>query len=195
MVTLLALLLISSGLPDQLALDQSVQQGRLSLVMLNSRGEPVKGTVQISVSRLDRQGARQPRFSIGPNSTLPYGRYHLRVEGSPAYPVEKTIVIHEPEQVVIVGLFIAPIELPAPSNIIRGSVSAPNVKRGCRWVRLISPVSEREFKDLRVFDSGRFTASDVKPGQYLVVLLGEQGICSVTQTSITGEPLQDLAPL
>ncbi len=192
MKVIISLLLMAMPVVGQVSLDESGQRGILRLVLLTALGEPIHGNARISVRRTDRAKPRQEPMTIGLESTLPYGNYQLSVQASPAYPVEKNITIGEPEQTVIVGLFLAPIELPVLKTYTSGSISVDRLKQGCKWVRLISLVSEFEYRDSQVQPSGRFVFSDVKAGRYLLVVFGEAGVCDTSQVVIQGTPGETL---
>jgi hypothetical protein len=92
----------------------------------------------------------------------------------------------------VVALFLAPIELPPAGNYIRGKLPAKSIAAGCSLVRILSPVSERDFGNARALDSGEFVFRDIKPGKYIVVTFGNEGICEVLQTIVTGDSTQEL---
>lgn len=187
----IVLSLLFSTLAAQVPLDQSGQKGIVEFVVVDSNGMPVDGDVTFSVRRTPSKGAA-PDIEIGAKASLDYGTYKLTVRGSPAYPVEKTITVQAPYQAVLIGLFVAPIELPWVGNVVRGRVPGANGKRGCLWVRLVSPVSEVEYADAKALTSGEFVFENIKPGKYLLITFGERGICEVSQVNVFDKRTQEL---
>src|SRR5262249_55235119 len=89
--------------------------------------------------------------------------------------------------------FVAPIELPWIGNFVRGKIPASSRERGCRWIRLISAVSATEYAETKAADSGDFALDDIKPGKYLMITIGDHGLCEVSQTTVLPKQAQDLS--
>jgi len=186
----LILLSASCLLSAQVQLDVSDKQGTVEIVVVDANGVPLRGDIRVTAYQLV-DGKYGPETVVGMKPKLRYSTYKLVVRGSPAYPVEKIITVNEPYQVVLVGLFVAPIELPWIGNAVHGKLP-PNQQGRCRWVRLISPVSDTEEATARALDSGDFTLENVKPGTYIVVTFGDGGICNSGQTLVADKRTQDL---
>ncbi len=188
---LITITLLCSALAAQVPLDDSDRKGMVEIVVVDSNGVPVRGNISFSVRQI-QGGKNTPEVTVGAKASLNYGTYNLTVRGSPAYPVDKIIKVRDPYQVVLVGLFVAPIELPWVGNIVRGKLPPTSKEGGCSWVRLVSPVSENEFADAKALASGEFVLENVKPGKYLLVTFGDRGICDVVQATVVDKPNQEI---
>lgn len=192
MLALLIGLLSSLIATAQTPLDESYKDGVLDIRVVDPMGRPLHGGISLSVQQVI-DGKPKPPFTIESKTTLKYGTYQLAVRGSPGYPVDRIVQITKPYQLVVVTLFLAPIELPSAGNYIKGKLPAKSIAAGCSLVRILSPVSEHDFADAQALDSGEFVFMDIKPGKYLVITVGNEGICEVLQTIVTGDSTQELA--
>lgn len=179
------------GLAAQVQLDESDKEGTVEILVVDCNGVPVRGDVSFSVRQLV-DGRNMPEVKVGAKANLRYGTYRLTVRGSPAYPVDKILKVRDRYQVVLVSLFVAPIELPWAGNMVRGKLSFASRQRSCSWIRLVSPVSENEYADARALASGEFVLEDIKPGRYILITFGDQGICDMAQVTVIDKPIQDL---
>ncbi|HSB13402.1 MAG TPA: hypothetical protein VLE22_03020 [Bryobacteraceae bacterium] len=187
----IALSFLFSTLAAQAPLDERGKSGVVEFFVVDSNGVPVKGDITFSVRQL-RDGKTAREVKVGAKASLAYGTYKLTVQGSPAYPVEKIIKVKEAYQPVLIGLFVAPIELPWAGNVVRGKLPRASAERGCLSVRLVSPVAENEYADARALASGEFGFENIKPGRYLLVTFGERGICEVSPVSVFDKRTQEL---
>ncbi len=117
------------------------------------------------------------------------------IEGHRSYDgkiIRNRLKVKEAYQPVLIGLFVAPIELPWVGNVVRGKLPRASAERGCLSVRLVSPVSENEYADAKALASGEFGFENIKPGRYLLVTFGERGICEVSPVSVFDKRTQEL---
>ena len=177
------------------ALDETGKEGVLEIYFVDADGMPIPASAQPIVTVEDaRTGRKVYERRVGLRTlTLPYGTYWLRVQLSPAYPVDKKIVIRDRFQVTYISFTVAPIELPWDGNTIHGTVVTRQPKdHSCKWVRLVSAFSETDFSEAKASDNGRFTIENVRPGTYLGIVSGENGICGITRVKVSDERLQDI---
>jgi hypothetical protein len=191
MLYLITILLAAVTSTAQIPIDQSDKEGTLETVLVDLAGRPVSWGTESSI-RAITNGRLGPPSRVGRKAKLKYGTYSLTVVCPGAYTVEKTLKIAEPYQVAVVAVVFATPENVPTKNSIRGRIAPESLKKGCHLVRLVSPVSESEFANTIASDSGVFVFEDVKPGRYILATLGDQGLCDVTPTTITGEPNQEL---
>jgi hypothetical protein len=170
-------------------LDESLQRGTIEVMLIDATGIPVDADATITVQLL-QNGKAGPEMRIARKTVLNYGTYNLTVRASPAYPVDKVITVRERYQPILIPLFTAPIELPAASNTVEGEIPAESKRRRCRWVRLISPVSERDYADAIASPDGRFVVENIKPGLYLVVTFGPSGMCEMRKAVVADKRSQ-----
>ncbi|MCX6625615.1 MAG: hypothetical protein NTY38_32050 [Acidobacteria bacterium] len=187
----LALGVLCFTLRGQVQMDETNKVGIVEIVTVDSFGAVVDGRFAMSVRRLVHR-QRVSAIAIGRRTSLKYGTYELTVRGSPAYPVDKVITVNDRYQVVLVPLFLAPIEAAGNGNLVRGKLPPRSRQGGCSWVRLISLVSEGEFANARASESGDFTFENIKPGRYILATFGGRGVCDVAQTTVVDEPVQTL---
>lgn len=187
----IALPLLISSLTAQVPLDESGKKGTVEFFVVDSNGVPVHGDLTFSVRQI-RDAGTAPEVKVGAKANLDYGTYRLTVRVSPAYPVDKIIRVKEAYQAVLIGLFVAPIELPWVGNVVRGKLARASAERGCMQVRLVSPVSENEYADTKALASGEFAFENIKPGRYLLITFGERGICEVSSVSVVDKRTQEL---
>lgn len=179
-------------LPAQVPLDDSDKEGTLEIVLVNAFGVPVDGRAsKVSVQRLV-EGKSAPTQLVGLRPTLKYGTYKLTIHASPGYPVDKVVKIHSPHQVVIVPLFLAPVESTVEENVVHGKLPKASQAGNCRYVRLSSPLSETEYADSLALAGGTFVFFNVKPGRYVFISIGEKGICDIIPTEVLRQREQDL---
>jgi hypothetical protein len=175
-------------------LDESGKNGVLEIRFVDSEGMPIPVSAMPIVTVEDASTGRKviERRAGARTLTLQYGTYWLRVQLSPAYPVDKKIVIRDRFQVAFVCFTVAPIELPWDGNTIRGKIVTSHPEDECKWVRLISAFSETDFSETKASDNGRFTIENVRPGMYLGIVSGKTGICGITRVNIRDERRQDI---
>jgi hypothetical protein len=180
------------ALEGQVPLDESDRVGTLELFVVDAAGRPVDArTARVSVQEVV-DGRVGPAQQIGLQSTLRYGTYKLTVLASAASRVDKPVRIRSRHQVVIITLFLAPIESPWKGNFVNGKLPATSLAGGCLHVRLSSPLAETEFADARALPSGEFTFLDVKPGKYVFLSIGETGVCEIIPTEVLPRREQEL---
>ena len=102
-------------------------EGIIDILVVGPDGMPVTGGLMITLERIT-SGRLGPELKWDSPKKLPFGSYRLVVRGSPAYPVERIVRIRERRQVVIVGLFVAPIGHAWPDNIVRGKLPETSIK-------------------------------------------------------------------
>ncbi|MCC7173577.1 MAG: hypothetical protein IT159_00150 [Bryobacterales bacterium] len=187
----LLLLGASVSLLSQVPLDEAGKEGVLQVLIVDSFGKPLQGTFAVSVREVVN-GVPGKEVRIAPKVTLGYGTYTLTVRGSPAYPVDKKITIDRRYQLVVVPLFLAPIESPWEGNTVRGRLPAGSRDRRCTYVRLLSALAETEYAEAAAMESGDFVFQNIKPGRYILVTLGDVGICDVVATDVLPKHEQEL---
>ena len=176
-------------------LDTTGKQGELELHFVDAFGAPV-GKVRSPLITLDPVGNRKRLIDKQPYAgkiTQPYGRYRLLAQYSGGYPVEREVEISSPSQTAVMAFFVAPIELPWAGNTVRGQiVSAARLSSTCRILRLISAVSQTDTFEVRTSSSGHFAHDNVRPGEYIGIVFGDEGICGLGRTVVEDKALQDL---
>ena len=186
----LAIFFVLTFAAAQVQLDESYKDGTLEVVVVTSFGEPTSRNITISVQQIVN-GKPGTIANIGPLTKLKYGLYKLAVRSPAAYPVDRLIDIKKPHQIVVIGLFVAPIELPWSGNSVNGSLPASIRPLGCQWIRIVSPFDANEYAET-FLSNGHFTFTNVKPGKYLATVFGDEGICGVGLTTIHDERVQDI---
>ena len=190
MIRQLALLALCSIGIAQVPLDNSDKKGSVEFRVVGPDGRPIHGAT-LSVCRLINKHYGSST-DVPPTTQLDYGSYKLTVRGSPAYPVDKSLEVKSSFQLVIIGLYPAPIEMPWVGNTIQGKLPPLSEKKGCRWVRLMSPVSETELAEAKAGDKGTFLMENVKPGEYILSTFGDDGLCEVVRAKIQDKMRQTL---
>lgn len=188
---MVSLLTLSCILPAQVPLDETDKTGSIEILVVDSMGRPVHGKIAIFAQRVPSDLHSRPS-PIGRTANLKYGTYKISVMASPAYTVVRDIVVRARQQVIIVGLFIAPIESPWLGNYVHGKVPASSANNRCRWVRLMSLVEAGEYHEVKTLESGEFAIENIKPGRYALVTIGDEGICGVSQTTVFDKRTQEL---
>lgn len=184
-------LMIGRAVAQDPAIDTTGRRGVLNIVLLDSFGGPVEGGAKLTVERFV-DGKWGAPMRIQRTETLDYGTYRLMVKGSPAYPVEKRIEINDPATYVVVTLYVAPIEMPWPGNYVRGALPTEANEKGCRIVKLVSPLAEENTMVTKAMLSGQFAIENIRPGKYLVITIGPAGMCETYETTVFAEREQDI---
>jgi hypothetical protein len=184
-----SLLLLAQKL--YIAPDETDRDGQLVVQVVDAFGNLLHDKLSISLALFDRRD-QTLKLVGGRPVAVKYGRYRLTVTSPGAYPVERTITVSKPNQIVSVCMFLAPIELPWDGNLVRGSLSVPNARK-CPWVRLSSLFADDETHNSEVSMTGGFAFDDVRPGKYLLVAVGEFGVCGTSIVTIKDQPVQEIA--
>jgi hypothetical protein len=181
-----------SGQERGISLDQSEKEATLELVFVTALGDSITSGPNISVQKLiDRKPVAEWKGERV--MKLKYGTYHLRVQYSGALPVDKDVKVEQPYQAVLICFFLGPIESPWEGNLVRGHIPRDSVRNDCRLVRFISPFADGAM-DTKASQAGDFGLENVRPGRYLVMTLGEHGLCDTAEVIILfGERVKDLS--
>ena len=184
-------LLITTNVFAQVPLDPSDKTGILDILFVDSFGHPVSGNLVISARQLVG-GKLLPAFRLTPAATLKYATYQVNIQASPAYPVDRTVTIHDRYQLLVVALFLAPIEPPWAGNTVNGKLSTHSLEKDCRSIHLASILAGDEHASTKASASGNFVFRNIKPGAYVLVTIGAAGICQVSRIDILNRAVQDL---
>lgn len=189
LVSTLMLLYCCNGFP-QVRLDESEKVSVLSVVVVDSFGRPVRGPTIYFEHRADGKTLRV--FRGESKISLNYGEYVINIEKAGFESISKTVIVKEPVQMIIMGLTVGEIEKSLPVPVVRGQVADFGRLSDCPWVRFMALFDSDRVFDVSISDRGTFTVSGMKPGTYLVAVIGAGKICGITEVPILYRPIQDI---
>lgn len=166
----------------QVALDGTGMTGALEVVVVDSFGNPLD-QADVEIRTLNgssgQAGVQVDRTQDG---RLPYGSYRVTATRTAFYPASKTVIVNKRATTVVMGLVPAEIEVVGVITL-KGEVRGAGALPDCLVLRLIPLIGAREPLDVKI-SGGRFTVEDAKPGKYVAVLLGPEGVCRTSFVNI-----------
>jgi len=167
-------------------LDESESKGILELLIVDAFGHAVNSPSIRVEQLLENSSAKVTQ--VGTKIALEYGEYRILVEKAGFDPAEKRVTVNRPYQAAVICLFTGIHEKPE-NNAVRGQLIDSDLREECLWIRLLSPYAPLSY-EAKAAGSGYFLFENVRPGQYLMLTLGDSGICRMRSVSILYRPNQ-----
>lgn len=178
-VILLALLAgsLGSGAPKNYA--------NVRLIVTDLLGDPIPVK---SLQFRSTEGDFAGRFHPGYASSIPWGRYMIRVVSPGFDPWRREIEIARPSVLIPVGLEAGEIESPPKYCHLEAHVSGLQRRMsndGPLWARAFAVFGDQSFST--EISAGRFTFDDVPCGKYLITVISGSEVLSVTPTLVSAD--------
>lgn len=173
-------------------LDLSSRVGVVDLRPVDGFGMPIARIDELRVERLKDGKWTGHAVSSHRSIRAPYGKYRVIAYRKGHYECRRELQISSDYAVAFLYMPITPIEIPSEGNTVRAILSTAKVSSDCRWVRMMSAVSNTVFFEAMASTDGKVVFENVPAGTYVLVGFGADGICLSRQIEVKGEKFEDI---